>query len=591
MNTPDAGTRTLEVVVVYAFDSSTTTPAYSLVDEVYWLVQSKIGSLAASSRLSYIYFMSSNNTYTFEKRFAASGEKIIVQTRLACTKNMACGLYEADRLIRECENPNGIILLLSDGLANKGDFYDGVEDFVSTWPVHTFTVGSDGYNQGLRTIAANSPGGTFSHLPVPAKPRNSAAFSLYMDDIIMRDDEKPPTRHLGPRTLEVVVVYAFDSSTTTPAYSLVDEVYWLVQSKIGSLAASSHLSYIYFMSSNNTYTFEKRFAASGEKIIVQTRLACTKNMACGLYEADRLIRECENPNGIILLLSDGLANKGDFYDGVEDFVSTWPVHTFTVGGDGYNQGLCTIAANSPGGIFSPLPVPAEPRNSAAFSLYMDDIIMKKPTYNKMAVVLTADSVMVGVELNGASSAMAREGLDLVVVLDIQGSREGGDIKLSKMKKAMEFVIMKLTPMDRLSIISKGEQANRLRQCPLRCMTPAGKADLKALINGLTGRCVNLEQGLVEALAVIRRRVHTEGRTANIFFLTDDNEGYGNARSVDPGNVAVHTFGFGKNAGHELLKDMAKRSPGGTYSFVPDDSDLCAPFSQQLAGFLTVVNTI
>ncbi|CAL4992389.1 unnamed protein product [Urochloa decumbens] len=565
--TRDSGTQTLEVVVVYAFDSSTTTPAYNLVNEVYWLVQSKIGSLSASSRLSFIYFMSSDGTYTFEKRFASSGEKIIVQTRLTCTKNMACGLSEADRLIRECKNPNGIILLLSDGLVNKGDFYDGVEDFVSTWPVHTFTVGADGYNQGLRTIAANSPGGTFSPLPVPAEPRKSSAFSLYMDNIIMREYEKPPTRDpAGTRTLEVVVVYAFDSSTTTPAYSLVNEVYWLVQSKIGSLAASSRLSFIYFMSSNNTYTFEKRFASSGEKIIVQTRLACTKNMACGLPEADRLIRECKNPNGIILLLSDGLENKGNFYDGVENFVSTWPVHTFTVGGDEYNQGLRTIAANSPGGTFSPLPVPAGPRNSAAFSLYMDDIFMKKP-------------------------GRGRVGLDLVVVLDIQGSREGGDIKLSKMKKAMELVIMKLAPMDRLSIISKGEQGNGLRQCPLRSMTPAGQVDLKALINGLTGRCVNLEQGLVEALAVIRRRVHIEGRIANIFFLTDDKEGYGNARSVDPGNVAVHTFGFGKNAGHELLKDMAKRSPGGTYSFVPDDADLSVPFSQQLAGLLTVVNTI
>jgi hypothetical protein len=64
---------------------------------------------------------------------------------------MASGLAEAHRLISECDNPNGIILLFSDGLINdnKGDFFDGAEAFASTWPVHTFTVGDNSYNQVL----------------------------------------------------------------------------------------------------------------------------------------------------------------------------------------------------------------------------------------------------------------------------------------------------------------------------------------------------------------------------------------------------------------------------------------------------------
>lgn len=139
----------LEVVVVYAFDSTTTTPAYTKVDRVYWLVQDKIGCMASSSRLSYIYFMSSGNSCTTQKRFARSGAAIVNWSKSGCTKNMASGLGEAHRLISQCENSNGIILLLSDGLVdkNRGDFFDGAEDFVSKWPVHTFTVGENAYNQ------------------------------------------------------------------------------------------------------------------------------------------------------------------------------------------------------------------------------------------------------------------------------------------------------------------------------------------------------------------------------------------------------------------------------------------------------------
>lgn len=215
--------------------------------------------------------------------------------------------------------------------------------------------------------------------------------------------------------------------------------------------------------------------------------------------------------------------------------------------------------------------------------------LKTPAYSKKEVALSAESVTVLVELNATSSAMAREGLDLVVALDIPpGNSEGRDVRLLEMKKAMEFLIMKLTPMDRLSVVTTKEEASGLRLCPLRCMTSAGQADLKDLISGLSGFNLNIQDGYREALAIIHGRVHTEGRSASIIFLTDDYERRGDARSIDPGNVAVHTFGFGKMAGHELLADMARRSPGGTFSWVPDGSNLTAPFARLLGGLLTIV---
>ena len=60
--------------------------------------------------------------------------------------------------------------------------------------------------------------------------------------------------------------------------------------------------------------------------------------------------------------------------------------------------------------------------------------------------LTADTVTAEVEINATSSTTIREGLDLVAVLDLSGRMDGE--KMDSMNKAMAFVIMKLTPVDR-----------------------------------------------------------------------------------------------------------------------------------------------
>ena len=69
----------------------------------------------------------------------------------------------------------------------------------------------------------------------------------------------------------------------------------------------------------------------------RSRTTCTKNMASGLSEAHKLISCRGHWNSKILLFSDGLINKGDFFDGAEDYISKVPVHTFTLRGDAYNH--------------------------------------------------------------------------------------------------------------------------------------------------------------------------------------------------------------------------------------------------------------
>ncbi|XP_048527366.1 E3 ubiquitin-protein ligase WAV3-like [Triticum urartu] len=212
-------------------------------------------------------------------------------------------------------------------------------------------------------------------------------------------------------------------------------------------------------------------------------------------------------------------------------------------------------------------------------------MMAIPAYNRKDVGLTKDTVTAMVEIRATSSAAMREGLDLVAVLDVSGGM-GGD-KIQSVKKALQFVIMKLTSVDRLSIVTFDSTARRLN--PLRSMTQAAQTDLKAVVDGLqNGGGTDIKAGLELGLAVLAGRVHAESRTANVFLMSDGQTTSGDPREVHPGEVAVYTFGFGTGADHKLLSDLAKKSTGGTYSAVPDGTNLSAPFSQLLGGLLTVV---
>lgn len=387
----------LGVVIVYAFDCTTSSPNWDKVGhQVFWLVQEKL-TRSVGSCLGYTYTMSTPNTcisdmklVNYREKKADGYTKGSAWRETACTKNMASGLPEAHRLISDQGLLNGIILLFSDGLVNKGDFFDGAEDFVSKVPVHTFTLGGDAYDYGLRAMADHSPGGVFSPVPFPDKPFLSVPFSRRLDSILSGTvtmyDEKPPSPDSEPWPLDVVIVYAFDSTTSTPAwYKVNDEIFWLVQEKLNHFKfRDSALGYTYVMSTHNTCISDMKLAsgyldkkADGgyTKSWAWSKTTCAKNMACGLSEAHKLMSYREHRNAIILLFSDGLLNKGDFFDGAEDFRSEVPVHTFTLGRDAYNSVLRAIAEKSPGGRFHPTPVPDNPMLSAPFSKLLDDLLV------------------------------------------------------------------------------------------------------------------------------------------------------------------------------------------------------------------------
>ncbi|KAG8057060.1 hypothetical protein GUJ93_ZPchr0002g23037 [Zizania palustris] len=206
-------------------------------------------------------------------------------------------------------------------------------------------------------------------------------------------------------------------------------------------------------------------------------------------------------------------------------------------------------------------------------------------YHNKEAPLAPNEQEVLLELKGVSSAVSRAGLDLIAVLDVSGSMAGD--KLDKVKAALLFVIRKLTDEDRLSIVTFSNRAARL--CPLRFVTEAAQADLKALVGGLVADGgTNIKAGLETGLAVAAGRRLTAGRAVNILLMSDGQQNDGDARQVHPGNVPIHTFGFGADHDPAVLEAVAKKSREGLFHYVADGVNLTAPFSQLLGGLLTII---
>ncbi|EEF38218.1 E3 ubiquitin-protein ligase WAV3 [Ricinus communis] len=206
--------------------------------------------------------------------------------------------------------------------------------------------------------------------------------------------------------------------------------------------------------------------------------------------------------------------------------------------------------------------------------------------NNNTAPLEESKLKVMLELTGGDSTNDRPGLDLVAVLDVSGSMAGD--KIAKVKTAMLFVIKKLSPIDRLSVVKFSADASRL--CPLRQITEDSQKDLENLINGLNADgATNITAGLQTGLKVLNDRSLSSGRVVGIILMSDGEQNAGgDAAQVPIGNVPVYTFGFGINHEPRVLKAIANNSMGGTFSDVQNTDNLSLAFSQCLAGLLTVV---
>ncbi|EXB93786.1 Uncharacterized protein L484_010928 [Morus notabilis] len=211
---------------------------------------------------------------------------------------------------------------------------------------------------------------------------------------------------------------------------------------------------------------------------------------------------------------------------------------------------------------------------------------KAKIINRTKAPLIESPFKVMVELTGAGFDNDRPGVDLVMVLDISESMKGQ--KLAKMKLAMQFLIRKLSPDDRLSVVTFSTDAMRL--CPLRQITKKSQVEIENLVNDLEfEKKTNITAGLLMGLKVLDERKLTNGRVIAIMLMSDGWQNLGDdATKIQVNDVPIYTFGFGLNHDPSALKTIADNSMGGTFSDVQNQNNLSIAFSQCLAGLLTVV---
>ncbi|KAM0825173.1 hypothetical protein ACQ4PT_069746 [Festuca glaucescens] len=103
-----------------------------------------------------------------------------------------------------------------------------------------------------------------------------------------------------------------------------------------------------------------------------------------------------------------------------------------------------------------------------------------------------------------------------------------------------------------------------------------------------GRTSYIQAGLETGRKVLNGRCIAGGRVASIFLLSGGDQNKGDATIVDVSDVVVYTFGYGADYDPKVLHEIARKSKGGTFSFVEDGQSMSEPLSQIMGGLLSIV---
>ncbi|XP_010229894.1 uncharacterized protein LOC100842705 [Brachypodium distachyon] len=209
------------------------------------------------------------------------------------------------------------------------------------------------------------------------------------------------------------------------------------------------------------------------------------------------------------------------------------------------------------------------------------------------------AVLVHAKAPPAAAGRARAPVDLVAVLDVSGSMQGN--KLALVKGAMGFVVDKLGPADRLSIVAFSDSARRVLH--LARMSDAGRASAKLAVESLqAGGCTNIRDGLAVAAKMLDGRRHRNA-VAAVILLSDGQDSFTRSyhRDLVPRSLMaatrsdggrssgtpVHAFGFGADHDAAAMHAIAEATAGGTFSFVENQAVVQDAFAQCIGGVLSV----
>ncbi|MBT8342046.1 MAG: VWA domain-containing protein [Desulfatitalea sp.] len=175
-------------------------------------------------------------------------------------------------------------------------------------------------------------------------------------------------------------------------------------------------------------------------------------------------------------------------------------------------------------------------------------------------------------------------VDLVVVLDRSGSMGGA--KIDEARQAVEHLIKRLTPRDRLALITYSDGVRRI--APLTPVDGQGGHDLSAAVRRIqSGGGTNLGGGLQAGIAIFTQSPEPE-RQRKVILISD---GLANQGITDPRRLgqmaamatdhhfAVSTVGVGLDFNELLMTTIADHGLG-SYHFLEDPRTFAQAFEKE-----------
>jgi len=188
---------------------------------------------------------------------------------------------------------------------------------------------------------------------------------------------------------------------------------------------------------------------------------------------------------------------------------------------------------------------------------------------------------------------ARPALNVAVVLDRSGSMDGW--KIASARRAVDAIVDRLGPRDRLAIVVFDDTAQVLR----RARAVVDREDVHALVSGIgPGGSTNMEAGLALGFEEVLRGAGRPGSVDRVLLLTD---ALPNVGGTDAGSflelagryaqrgIGLGVFGVGLDFDQDLVRTVTQL-PGGTAHTLTDATAMQRLFGSDFGWIVTPVAT-
>jgi Ca-activated chloride channel family protein len=175
-------------------------------------------------------------------------------------------------------------------------------------------------------------------------------------------------------------------------------------------------------------------------------------------------------------------------------------------------------------------------------------------------------------------------VDLVVVLDRSGSMNGQ--KLSDARRAVIYLLERLGPKDRLSVVTYSDRVDVL--FPLVQVNSSSRERLKALVRTITARGgTNLGSGLQNGIAALLQTA-ADRRQRKVILISDGLANHGITGPIQLGaiaaeasehNLGISTVGVGYDFNEMVMTTIADHGAG-NYYYLESPRDIAGVFEKE-----------